>query len=94
MKITKEEKTKRKEILDELNDITLFNGSLAEYERWKGYECEILGPSYAIPFSELDDEDLDMHKKGIEAIVNVQYFVSGPEVYDEPTVGLPVRKKK
>lgn len=36
-KLTPEEKERRKNVFNKLNSITIFRGSLSEYERWKGY---------------------------------------------------------
>ncbi len=93
----------RKNILSKrLGNLILFYGSLEEYERWKGYKCEIIAPSYEIPEcdednydDELGEEDVEMAKKGIEAVVNVQDFPrTTHDSYYHPSKGLPVRKKK
>ncbi len=88
------DKQSRKEIFEKLKRITQFRGSVTDYERWRGYGCEILGPSYEIPYSDsLNDEDQFMYENGIEAIVNIQDYQGGPGVYNRQTAGLPVRKK-
>ena len=55
----KSQKYTEKEVLDSFKEvkkvkdyltkkITLFHGSKQDYEEWKGYECEIMGPSILI----------------------------------------------
>lgn len=88
------DKKSREEIFDHLTRITMFRGSVLEYERWRGYECDILGPSYRIPYSDsLSQEDEDMYASGIEAIVNIQDYVGGVDVYNKQIEGLPIRRK-
>ena len=90
-------KKRRDEVYNHLSKITIFRGSLSEYEKWRGYDCEILGASYRLPFGDtliLSKEDIKMYEEGIEALVNAQgnkdYF---PLRTNQP-IGLPVRKKR
>ena len=32
---------------EQFKDVTFFQGSQEEYERWRGYECEVLAPSFS-----------------------------------------------
>jgi hypothetical protein len=81
-------------IREHLSKIIRFRGSLQEYERWKGYECEILGPSYIINDSRFNfnDRDKEMVEKDIEAIVNWYENIRAPWGGNLP-IGLPLRKK-
>ena len=81
-------KEKKRDIFKYIIQITKFKGSLEEYERWKGYKCTILGPSYTIPenLRDVDVRDGAMKENGIEAIVNFSSIAGN-------YVGLPVKKK-
>jgi hypothetical protein len=93
--MNKEEKQHRREIFDKLSAITFFRGSVAEYEKWKGYDCEILGASYKIPYDEkeLTEDDIKMCNQGIEALVNVSNNEPEVEIGNSNLIGLPLRKK-
>ncbi len=76
--------------------VTLFPGSVAEYERFRGYEVEIVdtGRQGKWVFAGERDRELlfaliDAH--GVEALVNVALFPNNPhsEIY-----GLPIRRKR
>jgi len=34
-------------VKEQLENVTFFQGNLEEYEKWRGYECEILAPSFS-----------------------------------------------
>ncbi len=87
-------------IYNHLSNVTIFRGSLSEYERWRGYECEILGPSYHPTRDNrclLTEKDMEMYSKVVEAIVNAQDLFLRHDDFSgmlchEP-IGLPVKRK-
>ena len=97
------DKSKEKDIDKELifeyltSKVIRFRGILQDYERWKGYECEVLGPSFRLPYSAhfINDDSIKIYNEGIEALVNYQDYVSGHGfAHDVEPVGLPIRKKR
>ncbi len=88
----------KNKIYNSFREVIRFPGSLAEYERWKGYECEILGAKFDLTeYSEPTQLQVDLFEKSIEAIVNHRYEVAGGggvSVIDRTERGLPVRRKR
>lgn len=72
-------------------NVIKFEGNLSEYERFKGYECEILGPQIDLgkdpSTSPLKEKLRSYYEDGIEAIVNYRSW----SYYEW---GLPIRKKR
>ncbi len=64
--------------------VIYFGGNLEEYERWKGYGCEIMDPSILSISPATKKWALPILRNGLEALVNCS----------DGYRGLPVRKKQ
>ncbi len=92
----------REKLLDKFLGITRFIGSLEEYERFRGYECEIMAPILEFKFEcttycgeivpyKLKDKQKKMLEEGLEAVVRYQPKGSSGNNFEQ---GIPVRRKR
>ncbi len=100
----KQEEKAEEELTERMKNISLFPGSVKEYEKFKGYEVEIIDTKspdksffpFDYRYSELSIYE-SLLDQGLEAIVNLRYKATpaaGESLGGSSPYGLPVRKAR
>ena len=79
--------------------VTLFPGSVEEYERFRGYDVEIVDTGRKGKFVFASERDRSLlfqliDADGVEALVNLAFVTEPPPYRINEPYGLPVRRKR